>query len=73
MKLRVDFISYKPETSSAKEIHESGLKNQCGVIAAGQYVRINALLPTESRNEFSQNLLKTLDMCESNLEISSED
>lgn len=67
------FISYKPETSSAKEIHESGLKNQCGVIAAGQYVRINALLPTESRNEFSQNLMKTLDMCESNLKISSDD
>ena len=57
------FISYKPKQSSAKEIHELGLKNQCGVIAAGNYVRINALLPTKSRSEFSQNLKRTLDMC----------
>ena len=67
------FVSYKPETCSAKEIHESGLQNQCGVIAADKYVRINALLPTKSRNEFSQNFKRTLDMCESKIENSSDD
>ncbi len=58
------FVSYKPDNSNSKSIHESGLKNQCGVIAAGDYVRINALLPTKSRSEFSQNLKRTLDSCQ---------
>ena len=67
------FVSYKPENSSAKEIHELGLKNQCGVIAAGKHVRINALLPTKSRTEFSHNLKRTIDMCGSEVKKNSDD
>ena len=60
------FVSYKHKEETPKAVHEIGLQNQCGVIAAGKYVRINALLPTESRSEFSENLKKTLDICENN-------
>ena len=67
------FVSYKPENSSSKEIHELGLKNQCGVIAAGKYVRINALLPTKSRTEFSHNLKRTIDMCGSEVKKISDE
>ena len=66
------FVSYKHQDKAPKAVHEIGLQNQCGVIAAGDYVRINALLPTDTRSEFSQNLKKTLDICHNNDQENSE-
>jgi len=54
------FISHSLESGKPSDIHRIGLQNQCGVIAAGDYVRINALLPEIHRDQFIENLKSTL-------------
>lgn len=67
------FVSHVADGISSNEVHRTGLQNQCGIISAGDYVRINALLPSNYRSQFIQNLKRTLDICKKSGEESKED
>jgi aspartate/methionine/tyrosine aminotransferase len=57
------FLCYKPDEGlSPMAIHKAGLENNCGVIAAGPFVRINAST-IRSRNlmTFKENLQATME------------
>jgi len=44
-----------------RDVHELGLKKNCGVIASSDYLRINALLPEGKLEEFASNLESVLE------------
>lgn len=67
------FISHTVESGTPSDVHKVGLQNQCGVIAAGDYVRINALLPDAHRNQFIENLKTTLAVSKKIVESSNEE